>query len=61
MIVPPEFRGEEFKLEWDKISEEVSGTPVHYPLTLMGEGPEEDEEEEIPSLPIICHRVKVQR
>jgi phosphoenolpyruvate synthase/pyruvate phosphate dikinase len=64
VIVPPLFRDEEeYKLDWDKINTEVSGTPVLYPLTLRGErsGEEEEEEEEVPLLPVVCHRVKVQR
>ena len=64
--MPPEFRGEEFELNWEKINSEVSGLPVQYPLTVRGQGREEEEEEEedlddAPFLPVICHKVKVQR
>lgn len=61
--MPPQYRGEEFELDWDKINAGVSGIPVQYPLTLRGDnsGEEEEEEEDAPSLPVICHRVKVQR
>lgn len=67
--MPPEFRGEEFELNWEKINSEVSGFPVQYPLTVRGrEGEGEEGEAEIdddlddaPFLPVICHKVKVQR
>lgn len=55
---------EAFELEWDKINAGVSGLPAQYPLTLRGQGAgkdESDDEDEIPTLPLICHRVKVQR
>lgn len=61
VIVPPQMREEEeYQLDWDKIDAGISGLPVQYPLTLRGERSEE-EEEDVPSLSIICHRVKVQR
>lgn len=62
MIVPPESREEEFQLEWEKISAGVSGLPVEYPLKQHQErkGTNFDDSDD-PLLPIICHRVKVQR
>lgn len=67
--MPPQSRGDggEFELEWGEINAGVSGLPVEYPLTLKGdqEGRKDsiydDEEEDVPLLPMICHRVKVQR
>lgn len=58
-IVPPESREEEFQLEWEKISAGVSGLPVEYPLKQHQERNFDDSDD--PLLPIICHRVKVQR
>ncbi len=62
VITPPISRGEEFELDWDKIGMGVSGTPIEYPLAVLTEsGEDSDDEEETPLIPILCHRVKVQR
>lgn len=62
-IVPPLERGEEeFQLEWEKIGAGVSGLPVQYPLNLRGpKADESDDEEDIPIISLICHKVRVQR
>ena len=67
MIVPPHHREEEeYAPDWDTINAGVSGVPVQYPLKLRGRGEEEEEEEEeveeeIPAVPILFHRIKVQK
>ena len=66
VIAPPVSRGEEFEVEWDRIGAGVSGSPVEYPLTVLQEksdsyDSDEDDQENPPLIPILCHRVKVQR
>ena len=74
-MVPPDTREgkgkdeEEFSINWEQLSaqqqNEHTWSPVEYPLKLatkmaMKEG--RDEMEELSAvLPLICHRVKVQR
>ncbi len=65
VIAPPIHRGEEFELDWDGLTAGVSGSPIEYLLRLQ-EKPDsydsDDEDKENPPLvPILCHRVKVQR
>ena len=65
MIVPPESREEEFEIEWDKINAEVSAVPVKYSLAVRKkeeeEGLEDDYDDDPPLIPMVCHRVKVQK
>ena len=55
VIVPPDTTEEEFNLKWEEISSSVIAFPVEYALTAQGE------ELDTPLLPIVCHRIKVQR
>ena len=55
MIVPPNTTDEEFDLKWEKISSSMNAFPVEYVLTAR------EEELDTPLLPMVCHRVKVQR
>ena len=55
MIVPPDTTAEEFNLNWEEISSSVNAFPVEYALMAQGE------ELGTPLLPMICHRIKVQR
>ena len=55
MIIPPDTTDEEFDIKWEEISSSVNAFPVEYTLTARGD------ELDIPLLPMVCHRVKVQR
>ena len=55
VIVPPDTTEEEFDLKWEEISSSVNAFPVEYALTAQGE------ELDTPLLPMVCHRIKVQR
>ncbi len=76
VLVPPESAEEEFEIDWDDMAKKLSlSSPFEYSLTYRGnaaelaeerkekEEEEEEEEEEgnTPLLPMICHRIKVQR
>lgn len=65
VVTPPVDRGAEFQLDWDAINAGVSGPPTEYPLMVPEQGSEssddDDNQENPPRIPILCHRVKVQR
>ena len=55
VIVPPDTTDEEFNLNWEEISSSVNAFPVEYALVAQ------EEELDTPLLPMVCHRIKVQR
>ena len=55
VVVPPDTTFEEFDLKWKEISSSVNALPVEYTLTARGD------ELDTPLLPMVCHRIKVQR
>lgn len=59
MVVPPDTTDEGFHLNWEEISSSVKAFPVEYALTTRGGGEEDDMD--MPLLPMVCHKVKVQR
>ena len=70
VLVPPDTRevdsgdGEEenggFHIDWDQLSSaQLDLSTVEY--SLMKDDNEDEEEEELATLPLICHRVRVQR
>lgn len=74
-MVPPDTRKregeddeEEYSVNWDKLSAqqqeqtELCQSPFEYPLKLAAGMAEMEEEEAVPAtLPLLCHRVQVQR
>ena len=73
-MVPPDTRegegDDEFSIDWEQLSAQQQQTEypqplTEYPLKLTNKKEDrdgKDEEEEVsPVLPLICHRVKVQR
>ena len=58
MIIPPDEMDEEFDLKWEELSSTINAFPVEYGLSARGGG---EEETDTPLLPMVCHRVKVQR
>ena len=55
VVVPPNTTDEEFSLNWEEIRSSVDAFPVEYALTPRGE------DIDTALLPMVCHRVKVQR
>lgn len=57
MLVPPVEREETFDIDWEGIAAGIQTTLKEYPLKIAGG----DENDDTPLIPLICHRVKVQR
>ena len=49
---------EPFALDWEGVAAAVQEPPTEYEMNLSGEGQGEDN---TPLIPLICHKVKVQR
>ena len=58
MLVPSACSEEPFTLDWEGVAAAVQGLPTEYEMNLSGERQCEDD---APLVPLICHRVKVQR
>ena len=58
VMVPPDTMDEEFSLNWEEISSSINAFPIEYTLTPCGASVDEID---TPLLPMVCHRVKVQR
>ena len=61
MVVPPDTTGEEFNLNWEEIGAAVNDFPAEYALTMRGGGDDDEDDLDTPLLPMVCHKVKVQR
>ncbi len=64
VIVPPQDTAEErTELNWEEIDSKVKGFPQEYLLKMQTQQTTDEEEDEpsLPLIPMICHRVKVQR
>ena len=60
VLVPSACSEEPFTLDWEGVAATVQGLPTEYNLNSSGEGAGQDEDD-TPLIPLICHRVKVQR
>ncbi len=64
MIVPPGDTAEEkMELNWEEIDSKVKGFPREYLLKIQTQKQADDDDDEptLSLMPMICHRVKVQR
>ncbi len=64
MIVPPDSADEDgVELKWEEIDASVKGFPYEYQLKLQAQQVKTEHEDEpiLALVPMLCHRVKVQR
>lgn len=66
IIIPPDTTGDQFELNWTEIDSSVRAFPMEYLLKVQAQRKEltnedDSDEPDIPLIPLVCHRVKVQR
>ena len=64
IIVPPDTMEDDFQLNWDEIDSSVRTFPKEYPLKVQANEKQHTKNEDgddLPLIPMVCHRVKVQR
>ena len=59
-IIPPDSSEELFEVDWEDVATRIQGSPAEYTLRIRG-GEGRGDEATTPLIPLICHRVKVQR
>ena len=57
-IIPPDSSEELFEVDWEDVAAGIQASPAEYLLRIRGG---EGYEDTTPLIPLICHRVKVQR
>lgn len=65
-IAPPNTSEDQFDMNWEEIDSTVQAFPVEYLLKVLVQQKEianevDSEKPATPAIPLVCHRVKVQR